>query len=63
MFKDIGEIRKMRKTYNAKMLRSGIATFSKIWEAEEDALKAGWLDQKTKELIALGISIGKACYG
>jgi alkylhydroperoxidase/carboxymuconolactone decarboxylase family protein YurZ len=63
MFDDIGEIRKQRKTYNLKMLRSGISTFGKIWEVEEEALKSGALSQQTKELIALGISIGKACYG
>ena len=63
MFDDIGAIRKERKVYNLKMLRSGISTFGKIWDAEEEALKAGTLNQKTKELIALGISIGKACYG
>jgi alkylhydroperoxidase/carboxymuconolactone decarboxylase family protein YurZ len=32
-------------------------------DLEEEALKDGALDQKTKELIALGISIGNACYG
>ena len=63
MFDDIGEIRKERKAYNLKMRRSGIPTFGKIWEAEEEALKAGALSQQTKELIALGVSIGKACYG
>ena len=63
MFEDVGEIRKVRKKYNAEMLRSGISTFRKVWDAEEDALKDGALDQKTKELIALGISVSKACYG
>ena len=63
MFQDVKEIRRVRKKYNAKMLKSGISTFRKIWDAEEDALKDGALSQKTKELIALGISISKACYG
>ena len=63
MFDEVSEIRKMRKKYNAEMLGSGIATFRKVWDTEEDALKDGVLSQKTKELIALGISISKACYG
>ena len=63
MFNDVSEIRRARKKYNAEMLRSGVATFSKIWEVEENALKDGRLDKKTKELIALGISVAKACYG
>ena len=63
MFEDVSEIRKVRKKYNAEMLRSGIATFGKIWDAEAEALKDGTLSQKTKELIALGISVSKACYG
>jgi alkylhydroperoxidase/carboxymuconolactone decarboxylase family protein YurZ len=63
MFENINDIRKMRKKYNGMMLRSGISTFAKIWEAEEVALQDGALSQKTKELIALGISISKACYG
>jgi alkylhydroperoxidase/carboxymuconolactone decarboxylase family protein YurZ len=45
------------------MIQSGIGTFRQIWDAEEEALKDAALDQKTKELIALGISISKACYG
>ena len=63
MFEDVSEIRKVRKKYNAEMIRSGISTFRKVWDAEEDALQDGALSQKTKELIALGISISKACYG
>ena len=63
MFEDVNKIRQVRKKYNARMLQSGIAAFQKVWDAEADALKDGALSQKTKELIALGISISKACYG
>jgi alkylhydroperoxidase/carboxymuconolactone decarboxylase family protein YurZ len=63
MFEDVSEIRKLRKKYNGMMIQSGIGTFRQIWDAEEEALKDAALDQKTKELIALGISISKACYG
>ena len=63
MFQDIEEIRRMRKTYNLQMFRSGVGTFRQMSEVEEGALKDGELPQKVKELIALGISIAKACYG
>ena len=63
MFPDINEIRKTRKIYNGKMLQSGIKTFRELGELETNALKDGALAQKYKELIALGISIGQACYG
>ncbi|MBN2126727.1 MAG: carboxymuconolactone decarboxylase family protein [Deltaproteobacteria bacterium] len=63
MFEEIEEIRRMRKTYNLQMFRSGIGTFRQVSEVEERALKDGELPGKTKELIALGISISKACYG
>ena len=63
MFPDIDEIRKSRKTYNWQMLQSGVNTFREIGEVEANALKDGALAQKYKELIALGISISKACYG
>lgn len=45
------------------MFRSGCRAFRRMADLEEEALKDGALDQKTKELIALGISIGNACYG
>lgn len=63
MFEDIDEIRRMRKKYNLKMYRSGVSAFSGIEQVEEEALKDGALARRDKELIALGISISKACYG
>jgi hypothetical protein len=63
MFPDIEKIRKTRKRYNMQMYRSVMPAFRKIEETEETALKTGVLDRKYKELVALGISISKACYG
>jgi alkylhydroperoxidase/carboxymuconolactone decarboxylase family protein YurZ len=63
MFPTVGEIRKTRKKYNHKMLNSGIASFEDLENLEANALRSGELPQKTKELIALGISIGRSCYG
>jgi hypothetical protein len=63
MFPSIKAIRNDRKTYNWKMMQSGIKAFRAIGEIEADALTDGALDSKSKELIALGISIGSACYG
>jgi alkylhydroperoxidase/carboxymuconolactone decarboxylase family protein YurZ len=63
MFPDIEEIRKARKKYNGKMYRSGIGTFREMEELEANVLRDGALKQKYKELIALGISISKGCYG
>jgi alkylhydroperoxidase/carboxymuconolactone decarboxylase family protein YurZ len=63
MFPAVGEIRNTRKQYNYKMMNSGIAAFEDVEKLEANALKSGELPQKTKELIALGISIAHACYG
>lgn len=63
MFPDVDEIRRERKRYTLQMYRSGVKTFREMGEIEEDALKDGALSRKYKELIALGISISKACYG
>jgi alkylhydroperoxidase/carboxymuconolactone decarboxylase family protein YurZ len=63
MFPAVSEIRKTRKQYNRKMLDSGIASFEDLEKLEANALKSGELPQKTKELIALGISISHSCYG
>lgn len=63
MFDRIDEIRRFRKKYNLKMYRSGIKTFRELEEVEGNALADGALARKYKELIALGISISKACYG
>ena len=63
MFENIDEIRKTRKKYNHKMFQSGISTFREMEQLEASAFQPGSLDQKYKELIALGISIGQACYG
>jgi alkylhydroperoxidase/carboxymuconolactone decarboxylase family protein YurZ len=63
MFPDIVDIRKARKRYNGKLYLSGVGTFRQMADVEADALNSGALDQKTKELIALGISIANSCYG
>jgi hypothetical protein len=63
MFIDTDETRKMRQKYNLQMQKSGIKTFQDMDRIEMDTLESGDLSQKYKELIALGISISKACYG
>ena len=63
MFEDVGEVRKDRKKYNSKMFLSGITTFRELEELESRAFQTGAIEQKYKELIALGISISHACYG
>ena len=63
MFEKLSDIRKTRKKYNWKMYQSGIPTFRQMEALEADALKDGALPQRTKELIALGISIAGGCYG
>ena len=63
MFPDVDEIRKTRKKYNWQMYQSGSEIFRAMGQLELDALKDGALAQKYKELIALGISISKGCYG
>lgn len=63
MFDSIADIRRLRKIYNGKMRFSGVDTFKALGELEEAALKSGALPRKVKELIALGISIDKSCYG
>ena len=63
MFIDTDETRKMRQKYNLEMQKSGIKTFNDMSSIETDALKSGELLKKYKELIALGISISKGCYG
>ena len=63
MFIDTDETRKLRQKYNLQMQKSGIKTFQYMDRIEMEALESGDLSQKYKELIALGISISKACYG
>ena len=63
MFIDTDETRKVRQKYNLQMQQSGIKTFRDMGRIEMEALESGDLSQKYKELIALGISISKACYG
>ena len=63
MFIDTDEIRKLREKYYLQMQRSGIKTFRDMDRIESEALEDGALSQKYKELIALGISIERACYG
>jgi hypothetical protein len=56
-------MRRMRKKYNGQMFNSGVDTFRQMAAIEAEALEDGVLPGRTKELIALGISIGQACYG
>jgi len=63
MFIDTDEIRKLREKYYLQMQKSGIKTFRDMDRIETEALEDGALSQKYKELIALGISIERACYG
>ena len=63
MFIDTDETRKVRQKYDLQMQKSGIKTFQDMDRIEMEALESGDLSQKYKELIALGISISKACYG
>ena len=63
MFIDTDEIRRLREKYYLQMQESGIKTFHDMDRTEMEALESGDLSQKYKELIALGISISKACYG
>lgn len=63
MFIDTDETRRIRQKYNVQMQKSGIKTFQDMDRIEMNALESGDLSQKYKELIALGISISKACYG
>jgi len=63
MFIDTDKTRKMRQKYQLQMQQSGIKTFQDMDRIEMEALESGDLSQKYKELIALGISISKACYG
>jgi len=63
MFIDTDETRKLRQKYNLQMQQSGIKTFQDMDRIEMDALESGDLSQKYKELIALGISIARGCYG
>ena len=63
MFIDTDEIRRLREKYHLQMHKSGIKTFKDMTSTEMEALESGELSQKYKELIALGISISKACYG
>ena len=63
MFIDTDETRRLRQKYNVQMQNSGIKTFQDMDKIEMGALESGALSQKYKELVALGISITKACYG
>ena len=63
MFVDTEETRKLREKYSKKMQQSGIETFQEMDRIEMKALESGKLSQKYKELVALGISISKNCYG
>jgi hypothetical protein len=63
MFIDTDEIRRLREKYYLQMQESGIKTFQDMDKTETEALESGDLSQEYKELIALGISISKACYG
>jgi AhpD family alkylhydroperoxidase len=63
MFESIEGTKEARRSFNLRMLRSGVSTFRDFEELEVDAFRDGALDQKSKELTALGISICHAWYG
>jgi alkylhydroperoxidase/carboxymuconolactone decarboxylase family protein YurZ len=63
MFIDTERIRELRQKYYLQMQKSGVRTFQEMDRIEMQALESGFLAQKYKELIALGISIAKSCYG
>jgi hypothetical protein len=63
LFIDTDETRKLREKYNLRMQESGIKTFQHMDRIEMEALESGALLQKYKELVALGISISRSCYG
>ncbi len=63
MFEDVQTYRSLRKKYNLQMFRSGVDTFRGFEELEANAFKDGALDQKTKELIGIAVSITASCYG
>jgi hypothetical protein len=63
MFIDTEKVRELRQKYYIKMQKSGVRTFQDMDRIEAQALESGSLLQKYKELIALGISISKSCYG
>jgi AhpD family alkylhydroperoxidase len=63
VFDDISKIRQTRKKYNFKMFQSGVGTFRELEELESNIFREGAINQKYKELIALGISIAQSCYG
>ena len=56
MFESIEAIREAR-IFNLRIFRSGVSTFRDFEVLEVDAFQDGALDQKSKEPIALGISI------
>lgn len=60
---DVAAIRRTRKKYNQAMFQSGVAAFRQLEELEAGVLRDGALSQRTKELIALGISVATGCYG
>jgi alkylhydroperoxidase/carboxymuconolactone decarboxylase family protein YurZ len=63
MFIDTEKIRELRQKYYLQMQKSGVRTFQDMARIEMQALESGSLAQKYKELIALGISIARSCYG
>jgi len=63
MFIDTEKIRELRQKYYLQMQKSAVRTFQDMDRIEMQALESGSLAQKYKELIALGISISKSCYG
>jgi AhpD family alkylhydroperoxidase len=61
MFDEIEDIRQTRRRYNFKMFQSGIGTFREFEQMEGAVLRDGALSQKSKELMALAISITQKC--
>jgi len=60
---DLASLRRLRKKYNQAMFQSGVTAFRQLEDLEASVLRDGALSQRTKELIALGISIATGCYG
>jgi len=57
------ELTLRRKKAHAKFTKLSPEVYKKYIELEQSAFSAGELSQKTKELIAIGISAGVGCEG
>jgi AhpD family alkylhydroperoxidase len=61
MMHELDEITRERKRAHAKLLALGSKVYEAFLQMEEAAYADGALSKKTKELIALGISIETNC--